>query len=157
MFKKLLPVMIIVLIAITLIISAAAILWNYLDKQSQAQDPANQAIQSVDKVAPKKKSAQEIHDLTANIDDMITNLANGQIIKISFAFELENDQAKEEFDLLNTQIKSAIIVTLVDMNPDDIQGSKGLDALSTILMNKVNNLLTKGKVIHVNVTNFVLT
>ncbi len=157
MFKKMIPVLIIVLISITLIISAAVILWTYLDRSPASADPNKQAVNSVQSVKPQDKTAKQISDLTVKMDDITTNLSNNQFIKIGFAFELENKKTTEEFSLLDFKVKSIIIETLSDLTPEQIKGSKGIDFLSTSLMNKINLILQEGKVTHINITNFVLS
>lgn len=158
MFKKMLPWLIIVLVAITLIVFAAFILWNFLERSPDSNDPKAKAEQSANAVEMKKLSAKEISEMTIKIDDILTNLSTeDDFVKISFAFELDSEDAVEEFTLLDFKVKDIIIQTLSDLKPEDIEGSTGKDALSTTLMNKINLILSKGKVRHVNITNFVLT
>lgn len=158
MIKKMLPWVIIILVSITLIVGAAFILWTYLDNKSfQPTDPNKQAIDSVNSVKPKALSAKEISDMTYKMDDVLTNLATKEFIKISFAFELDSMKAKDEFQLLDFKAKAIVIETLSDLTPDQVQGSKGKDFLSTTLMNKINAILTEGKITHINITNFVLS
>ncbi len=152
MLKKMVPLLIIVLVALTLIIFAAVILWNYLDRGPSSPSPK----ESVQNVEQKALSAKEISDLTVKIEDVTTNLASGNIVRISFAFELNNKKAKEEFSLLDFKVQGIIIQTLADMNAEDIQGSRGFDNLNAVLMNRINSILTEGKITQIDITNFIL-
>jgi flagellar FliL protein len=158
MFKKMLPWLIMVLISITLIIGAAFTLWFFLDNKDADQlDPHAKAQQSVNDVKAKKMSAKEISELTVEIKELLTNLASKDFLKISFAFELENEKAKEEFKLLEFKVRDIIIQTLSDLTSEQIQGSQGKDHLNTLLMNRINLILTEGKLTHINITDFILS
>jgi flagellar FliL protein len=147
--NKMLQWLIMILIAITLIALASFVLWDYLDKRS---NPAGITGNSTESVQTKRLSAKQIKDQTVEIKDVVTNLMGNDYIKISFAFELENSGAKEEFELLQTRVKSIIVQTLVDLTTEQIRGSKGLDLISTTLINKINPILTKGKLTRVDIT-----
>ncbi|MEX1031002.1 MAG: flagellar basal body-associated FliL family protein [Paenibacillaceae bacterium] len=156
MFKKMLPWVIMIFVVITLIVFAAFLLWNYLFKDS-AGDPSNQARQSVEQVEGVKLTAAETKKLSVDMDDILTNLPSGEFIKISFTFELSTESAKEEFVLLDFKIKAIITQTLSDLTVEQAQGSTGLDYISSTLLNKINQVLDKGKVRQVNITNKVLS
>ncbi|SCW42743.1 flagellar FliL protein [Paenibacillus tianmuensis] len=158
MFKSRIFIMIVaILIAITLILTAAFVLWNYMDKtgrnpQEQAQSSARDVKQA------KKLTPDEVKQNTVIMKDVLTNLAggNGKFIKLSFAFELENKKAKEEFEKLDSQMKAIVIQTLSDMTPEQVSGSKGFDNLTSALMNKMTPLLQAGKINQILITDFVL-
>ncbi|GAB7053987.1 MULTISPECIES: flagellar basal body-associated FliL family protein [Paenibacillus] len=146
-----------VLIAITLILTAAFILWNYMDKANGTlRDQAQQSASEVK--SGKKLTPDEVRDNTFSMKDVLTNLSGGnnKFIKVSFAFELENKKAREEFEKLETQMKAIVIQTLADMTPDQVSGSKGFDNLTSALMNKMNPLLQQGKLNQILITDIVL-
>lgn len=153
MFKnKMLQWLIMILIAITLIALASFILWEYLDKKAQADDPSGQAASSVQNVKTKKMTAQEEKNYSVEIKDIATNLAGKDYVKVSFSFLLDNAKAKEEFDLLTARVRATILQTLADLTAEQASGSKGQDLISTSLINKINPLLTKGKLVRVDIT-----
>ncbi|GAA4871630.1 hypothetical protein GCM10023310_59050 [Paenibacillus vulneris] len=144
-----------ILIAITLILTAAFILWNYMDKANQTSQ--DQAISSANQVQSKKVSPDETKENTVIMKDILTNLAaNNRFVKASFAFEMENKKAKEEFEKLDFKMKAIIVQTLADMTPEQVQGSKGFDNLTSVLMNKMNPLLSSGKIKQIWITEHVL-
>ncbi|BFT73066.1 MULTISPECIES: flagellar basal body-associated FliL family protein [Paenibacillus] len=160
MFKNKIFILIVsILIAITLILTAAFVLWNFMEKSNQSKDPAAQAQDAVASVKPTKApSAEAVKANTAIIKDILTNLSGSQnFIKISFAFELENSKGKTEFDsLLDSAVKGTIVQTLGDLTKDQIEGSKGSDSLTATLMNKLNPLLHEGKIKQIWITDKVL-
>jgi flagellar FliL protein len=148
-----------ILIAITLILTAAFVLWNFMEKNNQSKDPAVQAQEAVASVKPTKApSAEAVKANTAIIKDILTNLSGSQnFIKISFAFELENSKTKTEFDsLLDSAVKGTIVQALGDLTKEQIEGSKGSDGLTSTLMNKLNPLLHEGKIKQIWITDKVL-
>ncbi|MNI11688.1 flagellar basal body-associated protein FliL [compost metagenome] len=160
MFKNKAFILIIsILIAITLILTAAFVLWNFMEKGSASADPTSEAKTAADNVKPTKQpAASEIKANTVNIKEIVTNIGNsGRFIKLSLAFELENSKGKEEFDnLVESQVKGTIIQTLSDLTPEQAQGSKGQDFLTSALMNKLNPMLQKGKIKKIWLTEYLL-
>jgi flagellar FliL protein len=157
LFKSKMFLMVVaILIAITLILTAAFILWNYMEKNGA--DPTEQALNSANEVRQTKKATpDETKANTVILKDILTNLAtNNRFIKASFAIELENIKAKDEFEKLDFKMKAIIVQTLSDMTPEQVQGSKGLDNLTSTLMNKMNPLLTLGKIKQIWITDNVL-
>jgi flagellar FliL protein len=157
LFKsKIFLLVVAILIAITLILTAAFVLWNYMEKSGS--DPQELAQSSAKEVKQAKKlSPDETKASTVILKDILTNLAtNNRFIKASFAIELENPKAKDEFEKLDFKMKAIIVQTLSDMTPEQVQGSKGLDNLSSALMNKMNPLLSSGKIKQIWITDNVL-
>ncbi|MFD0680144.1 MULTISPECIES: flagellar basal body-associated FliL family protein [unclassified Paenibacillus] len=158
MFKsKIFLLVVAILIAITLILTAAFVLLEYMDKKGSS-DPQELAQNSAKEVKPAKKlSPEETKASTVILKDILTNLAtNNRFIKASFAIELENTKAKDEFEKLDFKMKAIIVQTLSDMTPEQVQGSKGLDNLTSALMNKMNPLLSSGKIKQIWITDSVL-
>lgn len=156
MFKnKLFTIIIAMLIVITLILVAFFTLWNIMDKNSQHADPSEAAIASVNQVAGKRLTPAQIKEQTVFMENILTNLAEkGRVIRASFAFTLDNKKSKEEFDTVNFRVKSIIIQSLADMKADQIQGSKGQELLVSTLMNKINEILTEGKIHEISITDY---
>ncbi|MDR6552811.1 flagellar basal body-associated FliL family protein [Paenibacillus qinlingensis] len=160
MFKNKIFILIVsILIAITLILTAAFVLWNFMEKNNQSSDPAVKAQEAAASVKPAKPaSAETVKANTSIIKDVLTNLSGGQnFIKISFAFEMENSKAKSEFDsLLDSAVKGTIVKILGDMTKEQIDGSKGSDSLTSSIMNKLNELMHEGKIKQIWITDKVL-
>ncbi len=156
MFKKMLPWVLMILIVIALIVTAAFLLWEKLFTDSSQSD-TDRAQSSVVSVEGTKMPAAQLKKLSTEIPDILTNLNTGDFIKISFTFVLSNENGKEEFELLDFKIRHIINATLADLSPDDIRGSQGNDFVSATLMNKINQILEEGKVREVNITGLVIS
>ncbi|CAG7623609.1 flagellar basal body-associated FliL family protein [Paenibacillus allorhizosphaerae] len=157
MFKSKIFIMVVaILIAITLILTAAFVLLNYMDKSNQnLQEQAQNSAREVK--TPKKLTPDQVKENTTVMKDILTNLAgSSKFIKVSIAFELENKKAKDEFDKLDTKMKAIVVQTLADMTPEQVSGSKGFDNLTSTLMNKMNPFLAQGKLNQILVTDIVI-
>lgn len=152
MFKKMLPWMIMILIAITLIALAAFVLWEFIMKDAKADPNAH-----ANNIEVKQLSAKQIQEQTLLIEEITTNLAERRfVVRISFAFLLSSSDTKEELESLRHLVEASIIRTLADTSPDDIVGSAGMDRLSASLINQINPMLSTGKVVQIDITNFIV-
>ena len=157
--KKMLPWLITILLAITLIALVAVFLFTQFFNDTDKEPSAENAKESVEKVEPKKISASERVEVTAEITDIRTNLLDTDYIAVmNFAFQLDGKKAKEEFEKIkDIQIKPIIIRTLSDMTEEQLKGSKGKDELNAKLFNLINPELPHGKLTKVEITNFIIT
>lgn len=152
--KKMLPWLITILLAITLIVVAAFLLMNKIFP-SDTNNPVNEVAQQVE---TKNLTADQIVELTSEISEIKTNLADPDyIVQINFAFQLDTAKAKEEFEKIkDIKIKPLIIKTLADVKPQELSGAAGKDQLCSKLLNQINKTLPEGKVTQVEITNYIL-
>lgn len=151
--KKMLPWLITILLAITLIVVAAVLLWTKIFPSNSSD--VNSAVHNVQ---AKHLSADEIVELTAQINDIKTNSADPDyIVSINLAFQLDTVKAKEAFEKIQEiKIKPIIIKTIADSKPEELNGASGKDQLASKLINLINKSLTEGKLTQIEVTNFQL-
>ncbi|GBG09602.1 flagellar basal body protein FliL [Paenibacillus sp. MY03] len=151
--KKMLPWLITILLSITLIAIVSIILFRSL-----FNDPASTAANK-EPVEIEKLSADKRVEVTAELNDFRRNLKDQEkVVIISFAFQLDAKKTKEDFDkLLEIEIKPMISRTLADTTAEELNGSQGEDALESKLLNLINPALPKGKLIKVEITDFIIT
>ena len=156
--KRMLPWLIVALLAVTLIVGAAFVLWNEFVRGSLPDDPREAAREKAGQVDTEYISAERLASMTYAIEDIVTNLADpAYFVNVSFAFELDSVKAREEFQLLEHKVRDVINTTLADIEPDSARGSAGIDAITSALLNRTNELLRAGKVRHIYVTKFIVT
>ncbi|MEF2965205.1 flagellar basal body-associated FliL family protein [Paenibacillus sp. M1] len=154
--KKMAPWLITILLAITLIVMAAFLLVNQMTGPAKG----GQVKAAVDEVElPKHLTADEIVSVTSTIDDIKTNLSDpNYVVIMDFAFQLDKDTSKEAFDKIKDyKIKPIIIKTLADTKPEELTGAKGKDNLSSKLLNLLNKSLPEGKLIQIDITDFIMS
>lgn len=154
--KRMLPWLITILLAITLIVLAAFLLVNQMNKPAPGTE-VNAAVDSVP--APKNLSADELVQVTSTINDIKTNLSESNyVVVIDFAFQLDSAASKEAFDKIKDyKIKPIIIKTLADTKPEELTGALGKDNLSSKLLNLINKSLPEGKLIQIDITDFIMS
>lgn len=158
MFKKMLPWLVMILIAITLITIAAFVLWDLIIKEPKSDDPSENAQRIADEVEPKDLSAKERVALTYDMETITTNLSDiNYVVRLSFSFLLDNEKAKEEMELIVPQVNDIIGNILSDTAPKQIEGSAGKDLLKATIINKINPILNDGKLMEVIIRDFIIT
>ncbi|CAM3891121.1 flagellar basal body-associated FliL family protein [Cohnella lubricantis] len=156
--KKMLPWLVSLLLAITLIVIVALYFWSTLSKDSDAASPDKQAQESVKDVEAKPLSADEILKVTSELNDIKTNIGdNDYVVTVSFSFQFDSESAMKEFDKVKEiQIKPIVNRALWVMQPDQLSGTQGKDELCAELLNAINPVLTKGKLSNVEITSFIM-
>ncbi|MGJ9381417.1 flagellar basal body-associated protein FliL [Salipaludibacillus neizhouensis] len=135
MFKnKLVNIMMIILIALTLIGVLALVLYTQFFQEAEAEGEP-----TVDQVVERSVETEEI----------TTNLLSNHIIRSQFVIQLENDDAKVEFEKRSFQVENIIIQELSDMRDVDFQGSEGIKELESRIRDRVNEIMQDGKVVEV--------
>ncbi|MCM3746003.1 flagellar basal body-associated FliL family protein [Paenibacillus pasadenensis] len=153
--KKMLPWLITTLLAISLIAVVAVFLYNsILGSPEEKTAEGKTAAASV-----KQMSAEERLAVTLELKDIKRNLKGDEkLVMINFAFQLDKKKAKEELDQIkDIAVKPIINRILADTTAEELQGSKGQDALEAKLLNEVNKILPEGKLVKVSITDYLLT
>lgn len=153
--KKMLPWLISLLLAITLIVSVGIYVWNEILSDPEPADQIDEVVQSV-QATPI--SADEMIKVASELTDIRTNIADtSYVVVASFNFQLDSPKAKEEFDKIKEiQIKPIVNRALWVMKPEDFQGTKGKDQLCSDLINAINAVLAEGKVVKVDFKDFIM-
>jgi flagellar FliL protein len=157
--KKLLPWLVSLLLAITLIVVVTFYFWTTLFGDKQSTDPDQAAKESVEDVQAEPISADEMVKVTSELTNIRTNLADTDyVVQLSLSFQMDSVKAKDEFDKIKeNQIKPIINRALWVLNPDDMTGTKGKDQLTAGLINAINAVLSEGKLTKVGIKEFIMT
>ncbi|TVX93973.1 flagellar basal body-associated FliL family protein [Paenibacillus agilis] len=147
--KRMLPWMVTMLLAITLVALVIIMVINSMNGNSEVNNESSAVV---------RLSADEIVEMTSELKDIKTNLAGRDtVVAIDFAFQLDSKKTKEEFEKIKELIiKPEVLKTLADTKPEDLEGTKGKDQLSAKLLDLINKKIPEGKVIQVDITNFIM-
>ncbi|WP_422657288.1 flagellar basal body-associated FliL family protein [Paenibacillus sp. EC2-1] len=150
--KKMLPWLITIMLSITLIVLAVFLLSDKLVGKNEKDVSAAPA-------PSHNLSADQIVEMTSEISDVTTNLADPDYIaKMSFSFQLNDKKAKEDFDKIKEiKIKPIIIKALVDTKPESFKDSKSTEQFTSKLLDQINGALSSGKVHQIEITNKLVT
>jgi flagellar FliL protein len=157
--KKMLPWLVSLLLAITLIVSVGIYVWNHFISGTGTKDPNQKVKEAVSNVAAEPLSADEMVKVTSELTDIKTNIADtSYVVIMSFTFQLDNAKTKQEFDKIKEiQIKPIINRALWTIKPEDFQGTRGKDQLCAGLINAINSVLSEGKVSKVEIKDFMMS
>jgi flagellar FliL protein len=125
------------------------ILWNKIEKLPQ--DPAAEEI-------PVEEEENSIGPLYS-LDTMIVNLSDRggkRYLRVTMALELSDPEALTTVEGRLPQIRDAILMILPTKKYDDVSTTEGKIALRKEVMEKMNALMTKGRVNNIYFTEFVV-
>ncbi|MGE5507370.1 MAG: flagellar basal body-associated protein FliL [Chitinophagales bacterium] len=123
---------------------------TFLGKTAGAAKPAATA----EGEAPKKAEVgptQEVGNFTVNLADAGERV----YIKAGVAFELSNAEAQAELTSREAQVKDIIISVLGAHTQADVAALAGKEKIKGEIRDRVNKLLSKGRVANVFFTEFV--
>ncbi|MEK3786595.1 MULTISPECIES: flagellar basal body-associated FliL family protein [Paenibacillus] len=152
--KKMLPWLITILLSITLIVLAVFLLVPQFMDNPSGSNARSAAAEHVE----LRLTADEIVEVTSEIQDIKTNLADADyIVSVNFSFQLNSKEAKESFEKIKEiTIKPVVIQTLADTKPEQLRSAKGRVEFSDKLMELINETIPDGKLTSVKITNFIL-
>ncbi|KLV28312.1 flagellar basal body-associated protein FliL [Niallia circulans] len=138
--NKVVIIMLVLLLVITLAGAGAFIyIWKFTGEQ-KTNEP----------------SIDEILESSVDIEEMTTNLASNNFIRISFKIQTDSKEAKEELEKRDFQVKNIIIQELSEKKTEDLKGKNGQIKLENDLKDKINELMQEGKVVQVYIVNSLL-
>lgn len=94
-----------------------------------------------------------------SLDTMIVNLADHggkRYLRVTMVLELSDPEALASIESRLPQVRDAILMILPTKNYDDISTSEGKVALRSQVMEKINSLMTTGRVNNIYFTEFVV-
>jgi flagellar protein FliL len=141
LFKnKLLNITLIIIFAITLVgVTAFVVFMKFTDQDGD-----------------KEPSADEIVKSSVEIEEITTNLASNDYIKISFTLQADSKKAKEELEKRNFQVRDIIISEISNMKAEQFEGNHGKELLKTNIKKRINEIMQEGTVVNVYITSFIL-
>ncbi len=147
--------MLIIIISVVVLFMAMVgagffILWNKISQMPL--DPSKV------ETLPVEEEENIIGPLYA-LDTMIVNLADHggkRYLRVTMALELSDPEAVVTIQNRLPQVRDAILMILPTKNYDDVSTSDGKIALRNQVMEKINSLMTKGRVNNIYFTEFVV-
>ncbi|MCM3205105.1 flagellar basal body-associated FliL family protein [Paenibacillus illinoisensis] len=149
--KKMMPWLATSLLAITLIVVVV-----FVFMQGQTGNKAEADVASA--AEAKKMTADEIVEVTSEITDIKTNLADtNHIVQVNLAFKLTDATAKEDFEKIKEiTVKPIIVQTFADAQPEELKTAKGRSQFNEKLTKLINEALPEPKLSSTNFTYFLM-
>jgi flagellar protein FliL len=140
MKNKVLTISLIILVCITLVGVIALILVMQLNNDDKAAEP----------------TIDEIIENSVDVEEVMTNLAGKQFIRISLKVQTDNKKAAKELAKREFQVKNIVIQELSEMTPQDLEGKVGKQAFEDSIKSYLNPLMQNGEVQKVYMTSYVI-
>ncbi|MBW8350502.1 flagellar basal body-associated protein FliL [Bacillus sp. IITD106] len=141
MSKKLFPTMMVLLTAILLLATLALIIIMNLGDKGNKKEP----------------TIDEVIKVSVDVPEIMTNVKNGDYVKISFKVQTDGKKAMQEFKKRDFQVKNLIISELSEMEPSDLEGKEGKQKLEETMKEKINSLMQNGNIVRVYITSYVIS
>lgn len=151
--RKMLPWLITILLSISLITVVGVVVYKTMFDESSIDSAENTPVKIEVLTADKRV------EVTSTLTEYRRNLKDPEyMVIINFAFQLDNKKTKESFDkILDIEVKPIISRTIADLEPSDLSGSQGEDMLESKLLNLINPILPSGKLVKVEITDYLIT
>jgi flagellar FliL protein len=140
MKNKLVMLMMILLVAIALVGAVALVFVLKYTNQEPVSEP----------------SIEQVLDVSVDIPEITTNLADEGFVRISFKIQTDSKKAKKELEQRMFQANNIIILTLSDKTAENIKGKDGQKQFEEELKKQLNEIMQEGKVENVYITQFIL-
>lgn len=140
MKNKLVMLMMILLVAIALVGAVALVFVMKYTNQEPVSEP----------------SIEQVLDVSVDIPEITTNLADNGFVRISFKIQTDSKKAKKELEQRMFQANNIIILALSDKTAENIKGKDGQKQFEEELKKQINEIMQEGKVEKVYITQFIL-
>ncbi|EKN63891.1 flagellar basal body-associated protein [Schinkia azotoformans MEV2011] len=111
-------------------------------------------ITNINKVdSPKEPTIDEILEQSIDTEEITTNLNDGHYLVIQLKIQTDNKKTKEELEKRTFQIKNILIQELSSMKSEQFTSKEGLIEVEELLKMRLNEIVQKGTVEKVYITN----
>jgi len=86
----------------------------------------------------------------------LNDLGGRRMLKLTMSIEAESQELSDEINAKMPQIRDTILLLLSSIQSDDISGLDGKQRLKNQMLNRVNPILTKGKVKNIYLSEIVV-
>ena len=104
----------------------------------------------------RKPTIDEIVESSVDVEEITTNLAGRQFIRISLKIQTENKKAAAELAKREFQVKNIVIQELSEMTAKDLEGKVGKQAFEDALKSQLNPLMQEGEIEKVYIVSYTI-
>ncbi|WP_342512597.1 flagellar basal body-associated protein FliL [Sporosarcina sp. FSL K6-1522] len=140
MKNKALTISLIILVCITLLGAVALVLVLQLNKGETSEEP----------------TIDEIIESSVDVEEITTNLAGKQFIRITLKIQTDNKKSAEELAKRDFQVKNIVIQELSEMTQANLEGKVGKQAFEDAIKQQLNPLMQEGEVQKVYIVSYII-
>lgn len=117
---------------------------------------AVKVVMNENKTENPENSKVEERGVLVSGGEFTTNLKDKGIIKITLEYEVENEKVKEEVEEKRSIIKDKVISVLRGQKYDEVNGYAGMENLRSDIKQELNEILQKGRLMEVYITDIIV-
>lgn len=154
------PTLFILLAVINMAVVVGVGIMLYLGQKKKASEPG------VDDVIKGEAEKHEIEEKskdfigkTVPLETFLVNVSGTRgrkLLKINMELEVSNNQVAEEIEKVKPKIRDYVIIIASSKTFQEISTREGKDALRNEIMTQINLFLTKGKILNVFFTEWIM-
>lgn len=149
---------ILTLINMVFILAVGAML--YLGQKKKAAEPGiDDVIKGEHEQLKEEEKSKEFIGKLVPLETFLVNISGTRgrkLVKINMELELTNAEVQEEVEKIKPKIRDYIIIIASSKTFNEISTREGKDALREEIKNQINLFLTKGQIVKVYFTEFIL-
>ncbi len=152
--RKFLLIIIVILI-LTLAGGVIVTLW-YMDHQNEGKNEHIKIEKQVNSEDDSLSNIGPLYPLTPITVNLKTANAKDIYLTATLSLELDNKLLSNELDDKNAVIRDEIIFILSNKTPQDVSSELGKQIICDQIKNKLNSMLTDGKIKNVYIVKFII-
>lgn len=143
MKNKLLTISLIILVSITLIGVVVVVLILNFNKDSGGAEE-------------KAPSIDEIIESSVDMEEITTNLAGRNFVRLSLKIQTDSKKAAEELTKRDFQVKNLVIQEMSEMSAKDFEGKVGKQQFEDSIKAQLNELMQDGEIQKVYIVSYII-
>lgn len=142
-----------ILVALVAAVSAGSMMFTFRMFKGQVPSPAgaDAAVRGEEVPVP-----EHIFDLRVITVNLATERGSGPYLRAAIVLQVEDEKEVEELEARRPQVRDRVIELLRQQKREDLTRPDALARLKGLVIDTVNPLLSKGRVINVFITEFVI-
>ncbi len=160
--KKKSKLLLIIIILVVLLAAGGGAAYFFLFKKKEAPPPQQGGAQQAapaPAAAPAGPSVPPVKTIIDHLSTFIVNLADqsgSRYLKVTMDLSLSNEEVKKEIEDKMPMVRDTIITILSNKYYNDIATPAGKLTLKRELISRLNVILTKGRILDIYFTEFVV-
>ncbi len=143
MKNKLLTISLIILVSITLIgVVVVVLILNFNKDSGDAEE--------------KPPSIDEIIESSVDMEEITTNLAGRNFVRLSLKIQTDSKKAAEELTKRDFQVKNLVIQEISEMTAKDFEGKVGKQQFEDSIKAQLNELMQDGEIQKVYIVSYII-
>jgi flagellar FliL protein len=155
------PTLFILLAVINMVVVMGVGAMLYLgQKKKEAEPGIDDVIKGEHEQVKKEEQSKDFIGKLVPLETFLVNVAGSRgrkLVKINMELELTSSEVQEEVEKIKPKIRDYIIIIASSKTFAEISTKEGKDALREEIKNQINLFLTKGQIVKVYFTEFILS